>query len=202
MVLASCLLLAGGALGPARTPAPPPDAGVRVAEAVARPPASPARPPAAATVAPPVSLAVPALGVEAPVDPVGVEPDGSMTIPGDGGRVGWYRFGPAPGAPSGSAVLAGHVDTRAGGPGALFRLAELQPGAELVVTSADGAAHRYRVVARETIVKQELPTERLFSRDGPPVLTVITCGGPFRPELRSYRDNVVVVAEPVAGPRG
>ena len=31
----------------------------------------------------------------------------------------------------------------------------------------------------------------------PPRLTLITCGGPFLPEYRSYRDNVVVVAEPV-----
>ena len=27
-------------------------------------------------------------------------------------------------------------------------------------------------------------------------LVVLTCGGPFLPEYRSYRDNVVVVAEP------
>ena len=32
-----------------------------------------------------------------------------MDLPEDVDRVGWYRFGPAPGA-DGSAVLAGHVD--------------------------------------------------------------------------------------------
>ncbi|WP_324275346.1 class F sortase [Blastococcus brunescens] len=42
-------------------------------------------------------LAVPALGVDTLVDPVGVEPDGQMTIPAEVDRVGWYRFGPAPG---------------------------------------------------------------------------------------------------------
>jgi hypothetical protein len=40
-----------------------------------------------------------------------------------------------------------------------------------------------------------LPLDRLFARDGPPRLTLITCGGPFLPEFGSYRDNVVVVAE-------
>ena len=39
--------------------------------------------------------------------------------------------------------------------------------------------------------------DQLFTRSGPPRLTLITCGGPFLPEFRSYRDNVVVVAEPV-----
>ncbi len=40
------------------------------------------------------------------------------------------------------------------------------------------------------------PLDELFRRDGAPRLTLITCGGPFLPESGSYRDNVVVVAEP------
>jgi hypothetical protein len=42
-----------------------------------------------------------------------------------------------------------------------------------------------------------LPLDRLFAREGPPRLTLITCGGPFLAEFGSYRDNVVVVAEPL-----
>ena len=57
----------------------------------------------------------------------------------------------------------------------------------------------YRVVGKQTIVKQRLPVEELFARDGAPRLVIITCGGPFIPELSSYRDNLVVVAVPVAG---
>jgi hypothetical protein len=53
------------------------------------------------------------------------------------------------------------------------------------------------VVSRELIQKQVLPLDRLFARDGPATLTLITCGGPFLPEFSSYRDNVVVVAEPL-----
>ena len=53
----------------------------------------------------PVRLSAPALGVDSVVDPVGVEPDGQMTLPADVARVGWYRFGPAPGD-EGSAVIA------------------------------------------------------------------------------------------------
>jgi sortase (surface protein transpeptidase) len=155
-----------------------------------------AGPPAARSSVPPARVTVPSLGVDAPVDAVGIDPDGQMELPEDVARVGWYRFGPEPGA-VGSAVLAGHVDDREQGPGALFRLRDAAVGDELTVTDAAGTATRWRVVSRELITKQVLPVERIFARDGAPRLTLITCGGPFLPEYSSYRDNVVVVAEPV-----
>jgi sortase (surface protein transpeptidase) len=144
-----------------------------------------------------VRLTAPALGVDSAVDPVGVEPDGQMTIPAEVDRVGWYRFGPAPGD-EGSAVIAGHVDDREQGLGAMAPLRDAAVGDEVVVTDAAGTSTRWRVVSREVIEKQVLPLDRLFARTGPPRLTLITCGGPFLPEYRSYRDNVVVVAEPVS----
>ncbi len=166
------------------TPAPQP---VPVRDASPTPPA----------VAPaPVRLTLPRVGIDAAVDPVGVEPDGSMTIPREVDRVGWYRFGPAPGQP-GSAVLAGHVDSATEGLGAMAPVRSAQVGDEVTVTDASGATTRWRVVARQEFVKQELPRDELFTRDGPPRLVLITCGGPFQADIGSYRDNVVVVAEPV-----
>ncbi|MBI4939125.1 MAG: class F sortase [Actinobacteria bacterium] len=147
----------------------------------------------------PVSLSIPAIDVRAAVDPVGVEKDGSMVIPRSVDRVGWYRYGPPPGAAAGAAVVAGHVDSKAQGPGAMFRLREVRVGDRVDVRLADGRTVRYEVVGKETLVKKRLPTERLFARDGAPRLVLITCGGPFVPELSSYRDNLVVVAEPVGG---
>ncbi len=154
--------------------------------------------PGAGRVPQPVRLQIRGLGVTASIDPVGVGSDGSMVIPADGRRIGWYRFGPAPGAVAGSAVLAGHVDTREQGPGALFNLRRLGVGDQIEVTRQDGSLIRYRVIAKQTIVKQRLPTESLFARDGSPRLVVITCGGPFVPELGHYSDNVVVIGEPLS----
>jgi hypothetical protein len=158
--------------------------------------ARPAAPATAAQLPAPVHLAVPARGVDAVVEAVGVQPDGQMTLPDDVDRVGWYRFGPAPGA-DGSAVIAGHVDDREQGLGALAPLREAEVGDEVVVTDSAGTGTRWRVLSRELIQKQVLPLDRLFAREGPPRLTLITCGGPFLADFGSYRDNVVVVTEPL-----
>jgi hypothetical protein len=176
----------------ASTPVPRPDAGAPVS---ATHPAD--LTPDASTRAAPVRLAVPDVGIDAPVDPVGVTRDGRMRLPDDVDRVGWYRFGPAPGRPQGSAVLAGHVDSWDQGLGALSRLRSVEPGRRIAVTDTAGRVTRWQVVTRRLVVKQHLPLARLFTRSGPPRLVLLTCGGPFDERLRSYRDNLVVVAVPV-----
>ena len=155
-------------------------------------------PPAAAGAARrrPSGSQVPALGVDSVVDPVGVAADGQMALPDDVDRVGWYRFGPAPGADGLGGARRPRRRPRAG-PRRAVPLRDAGVGDEVLVTDADGTTTRWRVVSRELITKQALPLDQLFPRTGPPRLTLITCGGPFLPEYRSYRDNVVVVAEPV-----
>jgi hypothetical protein len=44
--------------------------------------------------------------------------------------------------------------------------------------------------------KSSAPLDRLFARDGPPRLTLVTCGGSFDRGTGHYRDNVVVTATP------
>jgi len=176
-------------------PAPAASSGASPLPALPAPTTRSSRPTEVRPAPAPARISVPALGVAAPVDAVGIADDGQMELPEDVSRVGWYRFGPEPGA-GGSAVLAGHVDDREQGPGALLPLRDAAVGDEVTVTDVAGTVTRWRVVSRELITKQVLPVERIFARDGAPRLTLITCGGPFLPEYRSYRDNVVVVAEP------
>jgi len=145
----------------------------------------------------PARLLVDGLDIDAAVDAVGVEDDGSMVVPAEIDRVGWYRFGAAAGSEQGHAVLAGHVDAAGEGPGALFDLRGVEIGTIVTVVDETGGEHRYEVVGRETIVKDVLPVDDIFARDGEHRLVVVTCGGPFIPELSSYRDNVVVTAVPV-----
>ena len=143
----------------------------------------------------PVTLEIPAIEVDAPIVLVGVESDGEMEVPEDVTDVGWYKHGPGPGEP-GSAVLAAHVDLASQGPGVFFDLRTVGPGDVIYVGFDDGTTEAYRAEARTIYDKTELPIDTIFSRGGPPVLTLITCGGGFNRSLQSYDSNVVVYAVP------
>jgi hypothetical protein len=153
-----------------------------------------ALPPAAS----PVSLVIDAIEVEAPVVPYGInDRTGQMAVPRNTTEVAWYKFGPAPGQP-GSAVLAAHVDLVDQGEGVFFDLKQLQPGDRIVVGYDDGTEQPFDVVGRVVYEKDELPIDVIFSRDGAPVLTLITCGGGFNDIQQRYDSNVVVYAVPSA----
>lgn len=149
-------------------------------------------------IADPVGLRIDQIDVDAPILPYGVDQRGQMDVPDNVNDVGWYRFGPSPGQP-GSAVLAAHVDLASSGPGVFFNLRTLVEGDGIAVLHADGSEVSYRVVARVTYEKDELPLDVIFSREGPPVLTLITCGGSFDSSASRYDSNVVVYAVPDVG---
>jgi sortase (surface protein transpeptidase) len=143
----------------------------------------------------PTRLVVPAIGVDADVIELGVQEDGTMEVPTDFAQTGWFRPGPKPGR-VGPAVLAGHVDDRSG-PAVFFRLTELQVGDRIEVHGADGELVVFVVTRTEQHPKDAFPTERVYGGTPGPELRLITCGGAFDREARSYRDNVIVYAERV-----
>lgn len=143
----------------------------------------------------PVHLSIPSIGLGGRVVAVGVEATtGNVEIPSDVRTAGWYRFGPRPGD-HGSAVLVGHVSSAGQGPGLFFRLRELQPGARILVGFESGPSSWFRVTARRSYLKADLPQD-IFSRSGTPRLVLVTCGGPFDQTTGHYEDNVVVYAVP------
>lgn len=144
----------------------------------------------------PERLRIDVLGIDAPIGGYGVAPSGQMDVPNNITEVGWYKHGPSPGEP-GSAVLAAHVDLRGPGRGLFYELDELEADDEVVVGYSDGESRRFRVVARSTYLKSELPLDAIFSREGDPVLTLVTCGGGFSESQGSYDSNVVVYAVPI-----
>ncbi len=142
----------------------------------------------------PVSIVIEDIDVvDATIIPVGVNPDQTFEVP-PADQVGWYRFGPTPGE-EGSAVLAAHIAFD-GVDGVFRHLADVEVGAVVVVGYDDGTAQRYRIDSVTDYFKEELPPE-LFARDGTPQLALITCGGTFNPQLRSYESNTVAVATPI-----
>jgi hypothetical protein len=147
----------------------------------------------------PTRLDIPSAGISMPVQATGVAPDGQMELPADPRVIGWYRFGPLPGDPAGSAALGGHVDSVEVGTGPLAALAGVQVGAEVVVTAADNTPLRYQVTAVQRIQKAALPTDLVFAPTGPAQLAIVTCGGRYLPDAGGYEDNVVVIAMPSPG---
>lgn len=141
----------------------------------------------------PERLRIGAIGVDAPILPVGVR-DGTTEVPADVDEVGWYRFGGRLGI-SGSTLLLAHVSSGTQGPGAFFRLRELLPGDDVIVEMRDGSSSGFRVIARRSYAKEALP-DRLFTRTGPAMLALVTCGGRFSEATGRYEDNVVVYAVP------
>lgn len=157
-------------------------------------PVAPATPQADAPAPTPDRLELPSLGVDMRVQPVGVEGRGEMQIPERPSVAGWYRFGMAPADDRGTTVIAAHVDDRVYGIGPLAKLREAREGDVVTVTDADGTATDYVTESVTYIPRAELPVEELFTREGPRTLAVITCGGDFDQQTRTYSDNVVLIA--------
>ncbi|MGW0117827.1 class F sortase [Streptomyces sp. NPDC003327] len=181
------------ATAPPRTERPASPAASRSATAPA-PPSAPAPAPAASAVPVPRELVIPRLGLRAPIDPVGVADDGQMEVPKDPDRVGWYRYSPAPGADQGSSVVVGHVDAKGLGLGVLYGLTEVRQGDRVRVVRDDGTTLTYEITARRTLGKTALVRSAVFDREGPAVLNLVTCAGPYLPDKGGYQNNLVVTA--------
>jgi len=159
---------------------------------------SPAQPSVAATPSlvrsAPVNIAIPSIKVHASVDQVGLTSDGALEQQplSRAGNTAWYRLGPAPGQ-VGPAVIVGHVNTKKG-PAVFFNLSRLRPGAQVVITRADGHTATFIVDRLGRYPKSDFPTQLVYGPTDYPALRLITCGGPFDRDARSYVDNIVVFA--------
>ena len=143
----------------------------------------------------PARFAAAEVDIDLPVVRTGVADDGGMQLPETNREVAWYAFGSRPGDPSGTTVLAAHVDTRAEGLGPFARLRQLDRGDDIALTDVRGRTRHYTVTEVEDVKKSEIGLDQLFRRDGDPELKVLTCGGPYR-SGSGYRDNIVVTARP------
>ncbi|MET9517971.1 class F sortase [Streptomyces sp. NPDC002994] len=132
---------------------------------------------------------------KAGIVPVAATADGVLALPEEPDTGGWWALGAAPGAPRGTVLVAGHVDTREGELGTFALLHEFPLGARVVLTGADGRARAYRVTARRTYGQEALPAD-LFNRDGPPRLALITCAGRYDHTAGRYLKNLVLYAMP------
>jgi sortase (surface protein transpeptidase) len=197
-VAGAVLTLTAAALAGCGRPGGAPAATVARPAASSTAPTPPRRQPATArpvTHARPLTVRIPAIGVTSSLVPLRLDHAGALQPPDDFVHAGWYAGGPTPGE-QGPAVIAGHVDSRAG-PAIFFRLRELRPGDTVLVSRSDRRAVRFRVVEVQRYPKNAFPAARVYQPTPDAALRLITCGGSFDYARRSYRDNIVVYA--VAG---
>ncbi len=205
-------LLLGCAAGPDRavtpgpvaaTPArsgPDPAAGPSV---TASPPVGSPSSDAAAPVVPgegvaPAQVRVPVIGIDEKLIDLGLQADGTMEVPADWDRVGWFTGGGRPGG-AGPTVIAGHVDSLTG-PAVFYRLTELVVGDLIEVTDVEGRILTYAVYRVEDVPKDDFPTAEVFGARPTDELRLITCTGVFDPASARHADNRVVFAELTTAP--
>jgi len=128
-----------------------------------------------------------------PIIATTVDKTGRMALPDRPTQIGWYAYGPRPGALEGSAVLGGHVDSRQYGVGPLAGLRRLARGDKIIIVS-QGEHLTYRVDTIRQISKRSVPLAEIFDRSGSPRLRIVTCGGPYLPSRGGYRDNLILTA--------
>ena len=144
----------------------------------------------------PVALSVPAIGVTEPLELLGVNLDGTVQVPTDIQKPGWYQFGPTPGQ-AGSAVILGHVDSYRG-PAVFFKLRTLVAGDLIGVTMANGSTAQFKVTSVAMYLKTQFPTQQVYASGGASSLQLVTCGGVFDSHSGHYLSNVVVYSSLVA----
>ena len=140
----------------------------------------------------PVRIQIPVIGASAPIDPMGLNADGSLEVPKNFSRAGYYTGRPTPGE-IGPAIIVAHVDSKAG-PAVFYRLRDLKAGNEVRVTRADGSEVVFVVDRVEQHPKNRFPTEAVYAPTPDATLRLITCGGSFDRSSRHYRDNVIAFA--------
>ncbi len=202
-LLLGVLLLLGGASAIAlgvlgQDAAPPAPAAVSEAPNSAAPvtpaPSSPSR--TAAPAPRPVSVSIPAIAVRSDLLSLGLAADGSIQVPQPGpdyDKAAWFTGSPPPGD-VGPAVIEGHVDSAANGPSVFYDLGRLRPGDRIDVARENGSVASFAVYDVRLVPKDDFPTIEVYGNTDGPELRLITCGGPFDSDARSYEDNVVVFA--------
>ena len=144
-------------------------------------------------VAKPVWVSIPAIGIKkTSLIHLGLTKSGALQVPGTTTVAGWFTGGPRPGA-VGSAVIAGHVDSKTG-PGIFFWLRALKPGDKIYVGRADETMAVFAVTRVHQYAKDKFPTDAVYGAVPDPELRLITCGGIFDRSIGSYLSNIVVFA--------
>lgn len=142
----------------------------------------------------PTRLIIPKIKVNAIVKYVGVTAQGAMGVPKGPTEVAWFDLGPRPGE-VGSAVISGHYGWKNNIPAIFDNLNKLQKGDELSIKDEKGVFTTF-VVRESRIFKENQDASSVFgSSDGKSHLNLITCGGIWNKERKSYSNRLIIFTD-------
>jgi hypothetical protein len=160
----------------------------------------------------PTRMSIPALGVDAPIERIGLDrrarPDDSgqapLGAPVNKRKAGWYAAGPKPGSGTGTVLTNGHT-YRDGS--AIFHedfaaLVAVGQRIDLLLDNGTTCSYSISTVWRNVDAVLDYPqlvaSERLYNQQGPERLFLATCGGPWVESARMFKDINVVLAIPLS----
>jgi LPXTG-site transpeptidase (sortase) family protein len=138
----------------------------------------------------PAKVRISKINVDAPVVDLGLNADGTLQVPQEGGDVGWYTKSPSPGA-MGPAVMVGHLDTIKTA-GVFYNLHKLQPGDEVEIEREDGSIAVFKIDSTEKYSQDNFPTDKVYGAIDHAGIRLITCSGTYSLLKGRYSDNLVV----------
>lgn len=127
------------------------------------------------------------------VEPVDVEENGTLGVPGSWYTAGWYSGGALAGE-KGNLIIDGHYDTNTGAPGAFWGLKNLQIGDKVFVFDEIGRTFKYSVNSSVYVSVTDPNRASVFESGEDKLLTLITCGGIWNPISGMYDKRLVVTA--------
>lgn len=140
----------------------------------------------------PVLLRVQALHIEAPIEEVGLTPEGNMATPTSNTTLGWYKYGAVPGNP-GPAVLAAHTGLP-NQPTVFRRFEHIQKGDTIEVRDKNGTRVSFEVIEQAIYMPDTAPRQRIFGATSIARLAIITCTGTWLPKEKTYSHRLVIYA--------
>ncbi|MBA2391925.1 MAG: class F sortase [Ktedonobacteraceae bacterium] len=138
-------------------------------------------------------LLIPGINVNAPVELVETNMDGSLEVPKVNvwTGVGLYADGPYPGE-QGSAVIDGHLDRPGGYPAVFWNLRLLHKGDIVKVETPGQATMQFRVTQVASYTPASAPLAAIFDNTNGHFLNLITCSGRWIPAIHQTTHRLVV----------
>ena len=144
----------------------------------------------------PTRLTIPAIGVNAPIEKVGIQANGEMGTPiqNKWNGIGWFVAGTLPGQ-QGSTVMDGHLDDDRGAPAVFWNLSKLHAGDSVIVTDGNGKTLQFHVTHTAAYAYNKAPLQEIFGNGGGKYLNLITCAGSWSYNQNQFQQRLVVYTE-------